>query len=280
MKPLSSELPECRFGSKPTDGGNLIVETDDYSDVEADPIAARYLRPFRMGRELVRGLDRWCLWMAEESFDPADIVRSTELKHRVEACQAMRLASKKKPTRESAATPYLFQENHQPHAPYVGIPAVVSSQRPYYTAAHLPAETIAGNKIYVAEDPQGFLFAIISSSMFITWQRAIGGRLKSDFNFSNTLVWNNLPLPKVTSELRTAIIKAGQGVLETRDLHPSRSLADAYNPLAMDPALVKAHNALDRVVDKAFGASRICADNDERQAILFERYVELTASAE
>lgn len=227
-KPLSF-IPRARFGSKPTDGGNLIVEVDEYDEVAADPIAAKYLRPFRMGKELVRGLDRWCLWMAYD-FTPSDLDRSPILKERVGAVETMRLSSKKKATQESATTPYLFQENHQPAEDYVAIPAVVSETRKYYTAAHLEANVIAGNKLYVADDPDGLLFGLISSSMFITWQRAVGGRLKSDLNFANTLTWNTFPVPELDEQARQRIIDAGKKVLAARELRPELSLADHYYP--------------------------------------------------
>ncbi|ACR18344.1 hypothetical protein ckrop_1616 [Corynebacterium kroppenstedtii DSM 44385] len=275
MKPLSSVISPAVRGSQPTDGGNLIVEKKAYGEVAADPIAAKYLRPFRMGRELVRGLDRWCLWMGDDDFNPADISKSSVLKKRVEAVREMRLGSKKKATQQSANTPHLFQEDHQPDCAYVGIPAVVSETRKFYTAAHLGAEVIAGNKLYTAVDPDGLLFGLISSSMFITWQRAVGGRLKSDLNFANTLTWNTFPVPELDEKTRESIIKAGQGVLAARARHPDRSLADAYNPLAMDPALVKAHDRLDRVVDKAFGAGRKLTTQRQRLEILFARYTEL-----
>jgi len=161
----------------------------------------------------------------------------------------------------------------------VGIPRVVSETRLFFTTAYLNPEIIAGDQLFTAEDPDGFLFGIISSSMFITWQRAVGGRIKSDLRFSNTVVWNNLPLPGVSDRLREQVIAAGRGVLNARALHPKRSLADHYNPLAMDPALLKAHAALDRVVDRAFGAPRALATNEQRLEILFKRYAELTASA-
>ncbi|MGO3258498.1 DNA methyltransferase [Corynebacterium variabile] len=277
MKPLSPEITPARFGSKPTDGGNLIVEAGDYAAVAADPIAAKYLRPFRMGRELVRGLDRWCLWMADDDFDPRDIARSAVLRDRINEVKTTRQGSKKKATQESAATPYLFQENHQPDTSYVGVPAVVSSSRDFYTASSLPPEVIAGNKIYTIADPTGLQFSLLSSSMFITWQKAVGGRLKSDLNFANTLTWNTFPVPEVDDKTRTAIIKAGQGILDARALHPERSLADAYNPLAMDPALIKAHKALDRAVDKVFGVNTRKDLTQERLRCLFARYDEVTA---
>ena len=276
-KPLA-DIPRARFGSKPTDGGNLIVETTEYAEVSADPIAAKYLRPFRMGRELVRGLDRWCLWMADE-FDPSDVAKSEVLKERIEAVRAMRLASKKKATQESAATPYLFQENHQPDVPYVAIPRVVSEMRLFYTAAHLSPEVIAGDKVYTAVDPDGLLFGLISSSMFITWQRAVGGRLESRLSFANTLTWNTFPVPEFDEKVRQRIIDAGKKVLEARELHPERSLAEHYNPLAMAPELLKAHDDLDREVDKAFGSSRKLTTERQRQELLFANYVVLTEVA-
>ena len=276
--PLAPILPAVRFGSKPADGGNLIVETADYPRFAADPIAAKYLRPFRMGREVVRGLDRWCLWMHTEDFDPRDIDLSPILKERVRACATFRQVSKKKATVLGAQTAHLFQENHQPSEPYVAIPRVVSETRPFYTAAHLSEDVIAGDQLYTALDPDGFLFAIISSSMFITWQRAVGGHMKSDLRFSNKIVWNTLPLPAVSDKQRAEIISAGQGVLDARAEQPGTSLADMYNPLAMSPSLLKAHRALDRAVDRAFGAKKPLETNEERLALLFKRYQEMTAT--
>lgn len=270
-KPLSQEVPSARFGSKPTDGGNLIVEANEYDNVQADPVAAKYLRPFRMGKELVRGLDRWCLWMADD-FDPADVNRSPVLKERIERVRSKRLGSTKKATRESARTPHLFQENHQPNQAYVAIPRVVSETRNYYTASHLTPDVIAGDKVYTAIDPDGLLFGLISSSMFIVWQKAIGGRLESRLNFANTLTWNTFPVPELDDTTRKAIIAAGKGVQAARDLHPERSLADAYNPLAMAPELIRAHDILDEVVDKAMGAENRLDSTELRLELLFDNY--------
>ena len=276
--PLAPILPTVRFGSKPADGGHLIVEAKDYPRFAADTIAAKYLRPFRMGREVVRGLDRWCLWMDTEDFDPRDIDRSPILKERVQGCSTFRSHSTKQITKDGAKTAHLFQENHQPPGPYVGIPSVVSETRRFYTVAHFSEDVIAGNQLYTALDPDGFLFAIISSSMLMTWQMTIGGRLESRLRFANKVVWNTLPLPEVSDKQRATIIAAGQGVLEARAEQPGVSLADMYNPLAMSPSLLKAHRALDRAVDRAFGARKALETNEQRLTILFKRYQEMTAT--
>ena len=102
--------------------------------------------------------------------------------------------------------------------------------------------------------------------------------MKSDLRFSNKIVWNTLPLPEVSDKQRAAIIAAGQGVMDARAEQPGVSLADMYNPLAMAPSLLKAHRALDHAVDRAFGARKALETNEERLAILFKRYQEMTAT--
>jgi hypothetical protein len=263
----------------PVDGGNLLLDARAHATAMEDPIASRYIRRFIGARELIHGEHRWCLWL--ENLDPADLHRSRFLRERVSACEQWRTAQGLKSPGGDAykfrATPHLFRPNSaRPTRPYVCIPRHFSEARRYATVAYFDPEVICGDANFTADDPDGYLFAIISSSMFIEWQRAVGGRIKSDLRFSATVVWNNLPLPQMTDTVRAAVIAAGSGVIAARDLHPERSLADHYNPLAMDPALVAAHIALDKIVDRAFGAKRLLQTDAERQTLLFRLYVELS----
>ena len=272
--PLSPDIERAAYGSKPTDGGNLIVEPEDYAEVMADPIAAKYVKPFRMGRELVRGLDRWCLWL--DGATPSDITNSPILRHRTEAVRKFRSESKAASTREYARFPHLFRQIGQPSTRFVAVPKVVSSSRLYYTVDYLPNDIIVGDKIFAVPDANGLQFALLSSSMFITWQKTVGGRLKSDVSFGSTLTWHTFPVPKLDEKTRERIIKAGQKVLDARALHPERSLAEHYAPLSMAPELVKAHDALDREVDKAMGATRKLTTERQRQELLFKNYARMT----
>ena len=276
-EPLSSMLTPITFGNMPRDGGGLVIEPDAFMMVMEDRVAAKYVRPFVGSEELLHGKDRWCLWLPE--LDPADLERSPFLRQRIALVRTKRAGSKAASTRGMAATPHLFGQRAAIYADsYLCIPRVVSETRRYFTAARLTPDVIPSDRTYSASDADGFLFAIVSSSMFITWQRTVGVTLKSDLSFSNTIVWNNLPLPVVDDNMRAKIIKAGECVLDARALHPERSLAEHYNPLAMDPNLVNAHDHLDAVVDRAFGAKRTCRSERERQEILFACYQELTAS--
>ncbi|MFZ2272338.1 class I SAM-dependent DNA methyltransferase, partial [Corynebacterium variabile] len=273
--PISPVINFAALGAMPKDGGGLVIESRDYAEVMADPVAAKYVRRYCGSRELVRGLDRWCLWLVD--LEPADIAKSQILQDRLNIVRRYREGSTAASTQKLARTPHLFAQRFTPEEDFLCIPSVVSERRPYFTVDDLPAGTIVSSLAFAVEDPDSFQFAIASSSMFITWQRVIGGRMKSDLRFASTLTWHTLPLPEIDKKTRAAVIAAGQGVLEARGLHPERSLADAYNPLAMDPALVKAHDKLDRVVDKAFGADRKLTTERQRLEILFTRYAEMTA---
>ncbi len=272
---LAPGLPPMVFGNMPRDDGNLIVEPDAYAEVMADPVAAQYVRPFVGARQLIHAEPRWCLWLVE--LDPADVFRSSVLRTRLERVRGFRSQSSAASTRQMAQTPHLFGQRSHVEVPHLVVPSVSSETRRYLPSAHFDGAVIASNLVFTAEDPDGFAFGVISSSMFMAWQRAVGGRLKSDLRFSNTLTWNTFPLPATSDAAREAICEAGRGVLAARELYPTRSLAEHYNPLAMSPELLKAHRALDAAVDKVFGLKGV-ADEAARLTALSASYAKLTAA--
>ncbi|WP_344651963.1 DNA methyltransferase [Cryptosporangium japonicum] len=270
--PLAPDLPAVRAGSKAVDWGHLTVSPSDYADVATDPIASSFLRPYYGGEELINALERWCLWFEGASLDY--LYRSPLLAARLDAVRELRRASPKSATRSAAATPHLFHERRQPSVPYLGIPQTFTDNRSYATAGYLPPDVIASIKLFTAPDPDGFLFGIISSAAFLTWQKTVGGRMKSDPSFTNTVVWNTLPLPPVSPEVRRRITAAGRAVLSARD--PSTSLAVQYAPDRTSAALLAAHASLDGIVDEAFGADLPTLQN--RQKALLTRYAELSST--
>lgn len=271
--PLSPSLPAIGYGSMPNDGGHLIVEPKAYAEVMADPIAAKYVRKFVGARELVQNKDRWCLWMTD--LVPSDVAKSPVLRTRLAAVKQTRLESTNPDTWPHAETPHLFWFQNQPTLPYLCVPSTVSANRPYFPTARFGPDVITSNLANVCPDSDGFVFAVISSKMFLTWQQTVGGRMKSDLRFSNTLVWNNFPVPKVDPTTRSTIIEAGRKVLAARALHPDRSLAEHYTELVMDAELLASHRDLDRVVDRAFGCSKRNPTFGDRQTVLFERFADL-----
>ena len=279
-QPLSPSLPVIRAGSTPIDWNGLQVTPEQLPEVMSDHAAAKYLRPYLGGDELINNLERWCLWMAGPDWDPADVRDSPVLTKRLKLVRDKRSSSGRKATQRCAATPYLFGEIRQPSQDYLAIPQSFSDSRSYMTAAFLSASSIASTKLFTVVEDSDLAFAVVSSSMFITWQKAVGGRIKSDPSLSSGPVWNTFPLSALDDATRSNLIAAGHGVLEARALHPERSLADHYHPLTMDPALLTAHRDLDAVMDKAMGARKTLADNAERLAVLLDNYQKMTGTSQ
>jgi len=274
MTPLSPTVSPALVGSQPSDGGNLILDRFARDEALADPIAARYVRRYVGADELIGDKGRWCLWLRDANLPEAR--RSPLIAARLAAVTEMRNASTYPSTLALAASPHLFWNDQQPSQPYICIPAHFSGSRKYATVARFEPDVIASNANFTALDPDGLLFATISSAMFLAWQRLVGGRIKSDLRFGNTLTWNTFPLPELTASERQKIITAGTSVLEARASLEGQSLADMYDPLAMDASLLYAHRSLDRLVDRAFGFAKHPSET-QRQQRLFERYVQMVS---
>lgn len=277
-KSIAHDLPEVTYGSKPTDHGFLLVTPDEYESVIRDPYARKYVRPFIGARELLYGTKKWCLWM--EDLDPSDVRRSAILRERIEGVRDFRLESSKAATRALADTPSLFDERRQPATRYLAIPAHVGEVRQYFPVGYFTPDVITGNHNFLAEDPDGYLFGLLSSLIFMTWMRTVSGRIRADLRFSKTLTWHNFPLPDVGADKRLSVIRAGKAVIEVRERYQGRSLAELYDPRSTPGPLLMAHRNLDRVVAGCFVRRRSLDTEFARQAVLFERYQELLLETE
>lgn len=272
--PLAPDLVEVRKGSMATDGGNFVITPDTYDEVTTDPLAAKYLRPYIGSRELLSGQKRWCLWLVDA--DPADLRNSPELRRRVQGVKDFRSHSSAATTRSYPHHHLFRQFGEKQTGRFIGLPEVSSENRRWLPVAYFDQDVIVSNKIYAAPDDGGLIFGIASSDMFWTWMKLVGGRMKSDPSFSNSMTWNNFPLPKLDDTTKQRIIAAGQAILTARAGHPDRPLDVQYDPLVMEPDLVKAHRALDRVVEKLFGVSAGATELD-KQRLLLNSYAEMTA---
>lgn len=195
----------------------------------------------------------------------------------IEAVKAYRLTSKKAATRAFADRPYEFTENRQPKKRYLALPEVSSERRLYLPMGFLEKDIICSNKIQIIPNAELYHFGVLTSQMHMDWMRYVTGRLKSDYQYSNSLVYNNFPWPQNLSEKQMQDIEEkAQAVLDARAAFPTSTLADLYDPLTMPPMLLKAHHALDKAVDKAY-RTKPFANERERIEYLFEQYQKLTA---
>lgn len=277
-KPLSKSISPVVYGSKPADGGFLQIKDEAVlHEAMADPIAAKYVRPCVGATEFINRKKRWCLWLVDA---PAvDIASSPFLKDRVQQCYEWRSSRKKTgDAYKLRDIPAQFRPNKRmPKGSYLCIPCHFSGVRRYFTATRCEHGEIATNACFMADDPDGLLFAVISSSAFMAWQRAVGGEIKSDGRFSNTVVYNNFPLPDLDEAARSRVIAAGRAVIDARSLYEGLSLADLYRSgdEFLYPELYAAHASLDKAVNEALGIPED-ASEEEVQTRLFELYARIS----
>jgi len=269
------DVPRMLWGNKPTDGGHFILTPDEKrSLLTREPAAEKLIRRYISGGDLLNRRERYCLWLADAT--PAELRALPSVLERVEAVRRFRSDSDAASTRSFAAHPTLFRQIAQPSTNYLAVPEVSSERRSWIPMAYLPPSVICSNTVQFIPGATLYQFGVLSSGMHMAWVRYVCGRMKSDFRYSNTIVYNNYPWPESPStEQRAAVESAAQAVLHARERFPDSSLADLYDPLAMPRELFKAHEALDRAVEHAYGKR---FDSDARRmAFLFERYQKLTA---
>jgi len=267
-------VPKMIYGNKPTDDGNLFIKADEYDDfIAKEPNAKKYIRKIFGSEEYINNKTRYCLWLVDA--EPSELKKMPLVMDRLEKVKQFRLASVKKATQESAKTPALFQEIRQPKKDYIIIPRVSSVNRDYIPIGFVNSDILVNDSATILPEATIYDFGLLTSSMHMTWMRYVCGRLKSDYRYSNTIVYNNFPFPKPTEKQKLEIVKTAQTVLDTRSKYPNSSLADLYNPLTMPKDLLKAHQKLDKAVEAAYG--KTFETGADRVTHLFNLYQELIA---
>jgi hypothetical protein len=268
-------VPDMSFGNMPLDGGNLIVEDEEYLDfLRKEPLAKSYLKPLVSAHEFLNGGKRWCLWLVD--VDPVALRKMPMVIHRVEAVRKFRLASKAPSTKKFAQWPSLFRDKNNPESAIV-VPRVSSENRRYIPMGFFTKEYIISDTCMYIPNGTLYHFGVLMSDMHMAWVRTVCGRLESRYRYSKDIVYNNFPWPESPSEKQKAQIEqVAQAVLDARAQFPESSLADLYDPLTMPPVLLKAHQELDKAVDLAYRPQPFPSEA-KRMEFLFELYEKYTA---
>ena len=247
-----SESRILQNGGKPTEGGFLILTYDEMAElIKGNPLSEKFIRPYMMGKDFINRKPRYCLWLVKAT--PSELRKMPLVMKRIEAVREYRLKSPKLATQKKAETPMLFDEVRECSSNYIAIPKVSSENRKYIPIDYLAPEIIPGDKLFMLQDASLYDFGILTSNVHMAWMRAVAGRLKSDYSYSNTIVYNNFPWPTPTPAQKARIEQTAQAILDARALYPDSSLADLYDELTMPVELRRAHRANDKAVMEAYG---------------------------
>lgn len=270
------DVPKMVFGSMPNDGGNLLLSEKEKNELlNEEPNSKKFIKNLISAKEYLNNGQRYCLWL--EGITPSELNNLPKIKNRVQKVRNHRLESKREDTRKLADFPTQFGENRQPKTDYILIPLHSSENREYIPLGFINKDNIANNSVSIIESNDLTLFGILTSKMHMTWMRYVCGRIKGDYRYSASLVYNNFPFPAdISDNQRNDIVSKSQKILDIRNEFSNESLANLYNPLLMPPVLKNAHIELDRSIDKLYRSKKFKDDND-RMKFLFDLYLEYTS---
>ncbi|MYM40165.1 DNA methyltransferase [Duganella qianjiadongensis] len=275
QKPLS-KLPQMTYGSKPTDGGNLILEPEEKDALEKlRPEAKKFIKRYIGASEHTNNKERWCIWINDQELDEAKAI--PEIRNRINLVKEFRLNSTKSATRTIANSSHRFGEPRYVATNSILVPIHGSDRRQYIPFGFLDKSFVASNATQVIYTSEVYVFGLISSLMHNVWIKASCGKIKEDPRYSSTLGYNNFPVPPLTEQSKEAISNLVLEILGAREQYPELNLSDLYDPDLMPPDLMDAHARLDAVVERCYRAKEFLNDED-RLDYLFKLYEKMTGT--
>ncbi|MDX9961781.1 MAG: N-6 DNA methylase [Aliarcobacter sp.] len=270
-----SKLKSMSFGSMPNDGGNLLLTLEEKNKlVDNFPETQKLIKKFSGSQEFINGQEKFCLWISDENKDFA--FDNYMIKDKIEKCQNHRENSDREATKKLASIPHKFAEIRFKNSDSIIVPATSSERRNYLPIGFLNRDTVISNSANAIFDAEPWIFGVISSLIHMVWMRTVAGRLKIDYRYSSALVYNTFPFPNISQKQKDEITELVFAILDEREKHSQKTLAQLYDPDKMPEGLKKAHHNLDIVIEQCYRSKPFESD-EERLEYLFKMYEEMTA---
>jgi len=268
-----SRVPRMDYGNKPTDGGNLILSPLEKNQIHIDYPASNVLtRRYLGSQEFIKGLERWCLWITEDNLPLAKSIPS--VCRRLTDVQKLRSNSPGKQANDNAKTPHRFVFTPHQDLEALIVPSTSSERRIYLPVGFVGSESIISNSALAVYGAPGYLFSIVSSRLHSLWTASVGGRMKTDYRYSNTLVYNTFPIPDLSDDQKAILEGHTIAILGAREVHPGKTIAWLYDPETMPANLLQAHKELDETLEQIY-IGRSFKSDTERLEHLFKRYANM-----
>jgi type I restriction-modification system DNA methylase subunit len=270
-----SHLPVMIKGSAPGDGGNLLLSEDEVNKIiSKNPNANNFIKKYLGADEFLNGNLRYCLWVTKDNKELAYTI--PEFNERFNKCKAFRLASKKEATRKKALIPFEFDEKKYKETTALLIPETSSELRSYIPIGFINSDIIISNRSRIIYSPEPYLFSVLTSRIHNKWIQQVAGRLETRITYSNTLCYNTFPFPEISQAQKQELEKHTYRILEEREKHSDKTLAQLYDPDKMPQGLREAHHQLDLAIEQCYRSKPFETD-EERLEYLFKLYEQMIA---
>jgi len=268
-----SKLPLMEYGNKAVYGEPLILEKQEKERIlSAFPEAKNFIRPLKGAKEFLNGLERWVIWIEDKDLSLAQSI--SLINERIEKVKTLRLSSSDSGAQELAQYSHRFRDTKTSKTTSLIVPLTTSERRKYIPTGFLSQETILTNAANAIYDAEPWIFGVISSLMHMVWVKAVGGSLETRIRYSSVLCYNTFPFPTISQKQKDEITELVFGVLDEREKHSQKTLAQLYDPNKMPEGLKKAHHALDIAIEQCYRPKPFETD-EERLEYLFRMYEEM-----
>lgn len=273
-RPLGASRPVMVFGSMPRARGLVITPEDRHRMIQEDPRAIEFIKAYIGTKEHVDGLERYCLWIEDSRVDAARAIKAID--ERLKLVAAERSRSDAPSTAAYASKPHRFVQISYKPTESIIVPKVSSERRDYIPLGYMGANAVISDLAFALYDAEPWVFAIVTSRMHMVWTRAVGGQHESRLRYSNTIVYNNFPVPLLNDAMKEKLIVTALRVLDVREYHCERTLAELYDPDLMPDDLRTAHAEVDTLVDSLY-SKRGYETDEQRLSDLFATYEVMAA---
>jgi len=267
-----SMFPKMTLGSSGIDGGNLILTAADRDNfISANPNSERFIKQYIGGGDSIKGNERYCLWINDDEVD--SVARIPEIQKRIDSCRAYRLVAGRD-AKKAANVPHRFFYRKYKNTEAIILPMTSSGRREYIPLGFSNKGVVVSNGAFVIYDVKLFMFGVLSSRMHSIWMSVTSARMRTDYRYSVNLTYNTFPFPEITGAQKTQLEEHVFKVLDERERHPEKTVADLYHPDRMPDGLRQAHHEMDLAVEQCY-RSRPFNSDEERLEYLFKLYEEM-----
>ncbi len=251
----------------------LLTPSEKKLLLEENLLAGKFIRKLSGSQEFIRSEERYCLWIYDDDINEALSIKS--IANRVEAVKRARLSSKDYSLQILATKPHQFRDMNEAKKISIIVPIVSSERREYIPCGFLSSDVIIPNSAQAIYDPETWIFGVISSKIHMVWVRAVAGRLETRIRYSSTLCYNTFPFPNISEDQKKRIEMYVFEVLDEREKHSEKTLAELYDPDKMPAGLRQAHHNLDVAIEQCYRTKPFASD-EERLEHLFNLYEKFT----
>jgi len=270
-----SLLPLMIKGNQPTDGGNLILSLQEKNELlKQSDNSSKFIKKYIGSAEFINAKERWCIWIDDDDVFEANGIGY--IAERIKEVSKVRSMSSAPSTRNFSKGNHRFLQIQRKPQKAIIIPSVSSDKRKYVPIGFVDDNTVISNLAFAIYDFEIYLIGILSSCLHMVWTKTVAGRLGVGLRYSNVICYNTFPFPPISTQRKDELTQTAFRILEEREKHPEKTLAQLYDPNKMPEGLKEAHRQNDLAVDRCYRSTPFNSD-DERLEYLFKLYEKMIA---